>query len=330
MEKIIPQKLGPGNEIRVIAPSLSLRTIPKPEQQLAKLRLTELGYTVTFGKNVNNAGPLDSTSIEERVLDLENAFQDKNVKMVLCATGGYNVNQLLPEIDFDLIKNNPKIICGFSDITALTNAIYTKTGLVTYAGPNFSSFGMEKGFEYSKDMFQVCLNGNTPLVISPSKEWGSDNWRKDQKNRTFEKNEGPWIIQEGKTNGTLVGGNLCTLNLLQGTMWMPKLEGSIVCIEDDPLLEDFDKEFERNLVSLLQQKNADKIKGLLIGRFQKTCGMTKEKLQTIIQTKKQLQNIPIIANLDFGHTTPRFTFPIGGTIEVVAEENTTALTLTTY
>lgn len=84
-----------------------------------------------------------------RIKDLHEAFLDNNVKMILTAIGGYNSNQLLRYIDYDIIKNNPQIICGFSDITALLNAIYTKSGLVTYSGPHFSNFGMNKGLEYT-------------------------------------------------------------------------------------------------------------------------------------------------------------------------------------
>ena len=103
-----------------------------------------MGYKVSFGKNVMNSVNEDFCcgSISDRVADIHEAFRDKNVKAILTVIGGYNINQLLDYIDFKLIKENPKIFCGFSDITALSNAIYSKTGLVTYYGPHFSSFGM--------------------------------------------------------------------------------------------------------------------------------------------------------------------------------------------
>lgn len=155
MNKIIPEKLQIGDEIRVIAPSRTMSILKDDIIQNAKQRLEKLGFKVTFGKNVLKSidDNFKCANIQDRVEDLHEAFKDKNVKAILTVIGGYNVNQILDYIDYDLIKANPKIICGFSDITALSNAIYAKTGMVTYSGPHFSSFGMKKGFEYTRGVF---------------------------------------------------------------------------------------------------------------------------------------------------------------------------------
>ena len=147
MKKIVPEKLKKGDEIRVIAPSRNMTLLSDETMNIATSRLEELGFKVTFGKNVNKSmnDVYCCGTIEERIEDLHDAFRDKNVKAILTVIGGFNVNQILHYIDFDLIKNNPKIICGFSDITALLNAIYCKTGLVSYYGPHYSSFGMKNG-----------------------------------------------------------------------------------------------------------------------------------------------------------------------------------------
>ena len=151
MNRIVPAKLNVGDEVRIIAPSRSFNLLSQETIDIATNRLEELGLKVSFGKNIRNE--IDKNyccaSIEDRIEDLHDAFRDKNVKAILTVIGGYNVNQILDYIDYDLIKNNPKIICGFSDITALLNAITAKTGLVTYYGPHYSSFGMKKGFEYT-------------------------------------------------------------------------------------------------------------------------------------------------------------------------------------
>lgn len=155
MNKIVPEKLKIGDEIRVIAPSRSMKILKEDTINIAKSRLENLGFKVSFGNNVMNSinDNYKCASIEDRVSDLHDAFSNRNVKAILTVIGGYNVNQILDEIDYELIKNNPKILCGFSDITALTNAIYAKTGLVTYSGVHFSSFGMKYGFEYSLEFF---------------------------------------------------------------------------------------------------------------------------------------------------------------------------------
>lgn len=319
---IIPDKLKCGDEIRVIAPSRSMKILKEDTIKLAKSRLEELGFKVSFGKNVMNSVNDDykCASIEDRVSDLHEAFADKNVKAILTVIGGYNVNQILDYIDYDLIKNNPKILCGFSDITALTNAIYTKTGLITYSGVHFSSFGMRDGFDYSMEYFCKIFMNNENIKIESSNEWSNDSWFKDQNNRIFENNEGMQIINEGEASGKIIGGNLCTLNLLQGTEYMPDLDNSILFLEDDGLVgNQFEKEFDRDLQSLLHASKEKKINGVVIGRAEKVSNMNYNKWVNVIKTKKELENIPIIINANFGHTTPIFTFPIGGNANLIAK-----------
>lgn len=315
MKKIIPSKLKIGDEIRVIAPSRSMSILNKEIIHTAKDRLEDLGFKVTFGKNVMNSINDDykCASIEDRISDLHEAFADNNVKAILTVIGGYNVNQILDYLDYDLIKNNPKIICGFSDITALTNAIYAKTGLITYSGLHFSSFGMKYGFEYSMDYFKKIFMTSDNIDIKSSEKWSNDSWFNNQENRIFEKNEGMQVINEGIVSGKIIGGNLCTLNLLQGTEYMPDIDNSILFIEDDGLVgKNFDKEFDRNLQSLLHASKGKKINGIVIGRAEKVSNMNYDKWKNIIKTKELLKDIPVIINANFGHTTPIFTFPIGG------------------
>ena len=319
MEKIIPEKLKKGDEIRVIAPSRSMNLLSSETIEIATKRLEDLGFKVTFGKNVNKE--IDNiyccASIEDRVEDLHEAFKDKNVKAILTVIGGFNVNQILDYIDYDLIKNNPKILCGFSDITALSNAIYTKTGLVTYYGPHYSSFGMKYGFDYTLDYFKKMLLSSDKILINDSKEWSDDPWFLNQEKRKFIKNDGMIFKNINDTEGTIIGGNLCTLNLLQGTEYMPNDDNLILFLEDDELVgEEFIREFDRNLQSLLHSLRNKKINAIVIGRAQISSKMTLEKWEKIVSSKKELRNIPIIFNCDFGHTTPIITFPIGGIAKI--------------
>lgn len=318
MKTIIPNKLKKGDEIRVIAPSRSMSLLNDKTINIATSRLIEMGFKVTFGKNVNNTTNDDfcCASIEDRVNDLHDAFKDKNVKAILTVIGGFNVNQILDYIDYELIKNNPKIICGFSDITALLHAIYAKTGLVTYYGPHFSSFGMKKGFDYTLKYFKKIFMTQEDIVIEDSSEWSDDLWFLDQEKRNFIENAGIEVINNDISEGRIIGGNLCTLNLLQGTEYMPDLDNTILFIEDDDLVGDeFMREFDRNLQSLLHCYKNKKVNGLVIGRAQIKSNMTNEKWMNILKTKK-INNIPIIINADFGHTTPIFTFPIGGEVKI--------------
>ncbi|MFH1840426.1 MAG: S66 peptidase family protein [Nanoarchaeota archaeon] len=319
----IPEKLKQGDEIRIISPSKNWSLLSKETRKIAIEQLEKLGFKVTFSKNINKTDNFDSSSIKSRVEDIHEAFKDKNVKAILTTIGGFNTNQILKYLDYDLIKSNPKIVCGYSDITALGNAIYAKTGLVTYSGPHFSSFGMKKGLGYTLEYFKKCLFSEDEFEIKFSKEYSDDSWYLNQEKRKFIKNKGHLVVNEGNAEGILIGGNLCTFNLLQGTEFLPSLKNSILFLEDD--YESKIKHFDRDLQSVLHLKDFKHVKGLVIGRFQKDSEVKEELLVESIKSKKELNKIPVISNVDFGHTTPIITFPIGGKAKLIANEKTTSL-----
>lgn len=314
MNKVFPEKLKAGDEIRIIAPSRSLAIISQESRKIANKRFQELGLKLSFGKHIEEIDDFTSSSIKSRVEDLHEAFKDSKVKAILTVTGGFNSNQLLRYIDWELIKSNPKILCGFSDITALNNAFFTKTGLITYSGPHYSSFGQKLYFDYTLDYFKNCLFSEDPLEIRPSKSWSDDTWYKDQDNRKLIPNSGWLVVNEGETEGTIFGGNLCTFNLLQGTEYFPDLANSILFLEDDE--ESAPHHFDRDLQSLIHLPEFTKVKGLVIGRFQNASGMTDKKLTQIIKTKKELNELPVVIGVDFGHTDPKVTFPVGGKVKL--------------
>lgn len=318
---MIPQKLKVGDEVRIIAPSRSMAMLGEDCKKIATERLESLGLKVTFGKHVMETDEdYVCASKESRVEDLNEAFRDKNVKAILTVIGGFNSNQILDYIDYEAIKENPKIFCGFSDITALSNSIYAKTGIVTYSGPHYSSFGMLKGFEYEMEYFKKMFFSEDEFEIKASNEWSDDAWFLDQENREFMKNDGMYIINEGEATGEIVGGNLCTLNLLQGTGYMPDISNKVLFLEDDDMAgKIFLMEFDRNLQSLIHMPEFKTVRGIVLGRSQKATDMTKEKWIKLIKNKPELNNLPVIAGVDFGHSTPIITFPIGGTAKVVAK-----------
>lgn len=321
MKKIVPAKLVSGDEVRIVAPARSLKLIGADSREQAIKRFAELGLKVTFGKNTtdDNADMTMSTSVEKRVADLMDAFRDSNVKAIFTVIGGTNSNQLLPYLDYEVIKNNPKIFCGFSDITALSNAIYAKTGLVTFSGPHFSSMGMIKGCDYTFENLKTMIMGEGKNQIEPSHEWSDDLWFIDQENRKFIKNEGWWVINSGNAEGKIIGGNLGTFNLLLGTSYRPAFEEATILFIEDCFTSSGDLVyFERNLQALMYQEDFKNVKALIIGRFQEVSNVTREKLEFILN-KPELKHLPIIANLDFGHTTPLLMFPIGGTAQISSD-----------
>jgi muramoyltetrapeptide carboxypeptidase len=316
---MIPAKLRPGDEVRIVSPAISLGLIPEDQRTMARERFEALGLRLSFSRNVEVLDRFDSSPVEARVSDLHEAFADPGVRGVITTLGGYNSNQLLGYLDYDLIGTNPRVFCGFSDITALATAIHARTGLVTYSGPHFTTFGMRWGIEYTTEYFGRCLMREEPFEVLPADTWSDDPWYEDQNDRDFVPNPGYEIIHEGEAEGKLLGGNLGTLALLFGSPYLPELEGTLLLLEDDE--EETAVDFDRHLQSLIHQPGFSDVGGIMVGRFQRASHMDLDTLRAIIGSKRELDGLPIVADASFGHTTPQFTFPIGGYGRLRAENS---------
>lgn len=315
------KKLEKGSHIRVLSPSSSIERLGGFEANLAaKKKLEELGFRVSFSEHYLENDPLFSASIESRVADLHAAFCDPDVDAILATIGGFNSNELLPYLDYDLIAKHPKIICGYSDSTAFLNAIFAKTHLMTYMGPSYSSFKMDEGQEYQSKMWLQAMT-QTSYDLTPSDEWSSDAWYDPTQPRHFYPTE--WkVYTHGKAQGTLIGGNLCTFNLLRGTDYAPQVLDYVLVVEQAE--EDLFYDFTRNLAALLQSYPHPK--ALLIGRFPKETEMTESLLRLILDKHPILQTIPVVYDMDFAHTQPLLTMTIGATIDISTEDMTFTIT----
>jgi len=307
---MIPPKLKVGDHIRIVAPSHSITPDFTDEMKKQGVDgLKAMGLKVSFGKYVEEVDEFGTTTVEHRLHDLHEAFADESVQAVLAATGGSSVTQLLKLVDYNLIKNNPKVFCGLSDITALAYALYAKTGIVNYYGPHYMMLGSSTIVDYSFESMKATLMGDDPIELQPSKYY-NDSPDDDQKVL----NEGFWAINTGKAEAKSIGGNFLTSNFVMGSEFMPDLDGSILFMEENYIL-DF-KDVQNELQSLLNHKGSNSIKGLILGRFQRGTGMTRDLLTKIVKSKKELANIPVVGNVDFGHTAPKMTLPIGGSISM--------------
>lgn len=304
-----------SDEIRVIAPSDSLKAHRQGNYDRAQKRLEALGYTVTYGDYIDSKIHLGTGHAHDRATDFNNAFNDPNVKAIICLHGGFAANELLPHIDWDTVRQNPKPLVGYSDITVLVNAIYAKTGQTAFLGPNLGTIGSEDDWEYSLDNLVAALQGVAPRTLQKSATWFDDG---------VEVPAAPWnILHTGEGSGILLGGNISTFYLLQGTEYQPSFDTDfILALEDDGLLGDYTIHgFSRSFESILQLPNVRKnLKGLLIGRFETASNVQHDDLVSVI-TAKQLGDIPVLSNIDFGHTRPMLTLPIGGTLSVEANDS---------
>lgn len=305
------KKLKKGDHIRVVSPSSSIERIGGFEANLAaKERLEDLGFKLSFSEHYFENDIFDSTPIASRVVDLEAAFADESVDAILTTIGGFNSNELLPYLDFDLIARHPKIFCGYSDTTALLNAIYAKTGMETYMGPAYSSFKMDLGQQYQTEAWLKAVTQDS-FDLTPSPEWSSDAWYLPDAPRTFYPTE--WkVYNPGQASGIAIGGNISTLNLLTGTEFAPKPNKYILFLEeaedDDYLI------IARHLTALLQAYPNPQ--AVVFGRFPKETKMTEEILLTILDKYPILKKVPVLYDLDFAHTQPLFTIRIGAQVEL--------------
>ncbi len=305
------KRLKKDDHIRVVSPSSSIERIGGFEANVAaKEKLEALGFRLSFSEHYFKNDIFDSAPIASRVADLEAAFANETIDAILTTIGGFNCNELLPYLDFDLIAQNPKIFCGYSDTTALLNAIYAKTGMQTYMGPAYSSFKMREGQDYQTQAWLNAVTQDT-YQLTPSLEWSSDAWYLPDAPRTFYPTE--WkVYNPGQASGIAIGGNISTLNLLTGTEFAPRPDKYVLFLEeaenDDYLI------IARHLTALLQ--TYPNPQAVVFGRFPKETKLTEEILLTILDKHPILKKVPVLYDLDFAHAQPLFTITIGGQVEI--------------
>jgi muramoyltetrapeptide carboxypeptidase len=333
---LIPEKLHRGDRVSVLALSRSLGGVMRwaglteVDIEFARQQLQSLGLQVLLGRHTMDCNEHLTASIEARLEDLHGALSDPSVKGILAVSGGVGALQMLGSIDYSLFGSHPKILCGYSDIAFVCNAVYAQTGVVTYYGPNFTSFMMRQGGDYARQGFQECLFGGEPLRLLPAAEWSDDNWVKDQENRTWLPNDGFWPIQEGEAEGTIVGGSSYCLNMLQGSNYFPLEEQTILFLERPAEGKATLMSLDNSLRALSFQPGFRSVRGIVLGRYARSEGVNREKIVALVQNIPALAGIPIVANCDFGHTTPMMTIPIGGQCCLQVGPQETEITLTQH
>lgn len=317
---MIPPKLKAGDHVRVIAPAHSFSTqFTKEMRTRAEKKLGELGLIVSYGKYVDEHDDFDTAPVEKRLEDLHEAYADPKVRCIIPAMGGSSANQLLKHIDYGLVKKDPKIICGLSDITALADALYAKTGIVTYYGPHFTMLGASKLVDYSIEHMEKTFCSEALFLLHPAAHYCDSEWDSQK----IVNEDGFWPVNTGSATGKCIGGNLLTLNFLLGSEFMPDMKNTILFLEANKVIDY--KDVQNTLQAILNQPGSDQILGIIFGRFQKQTGMTRELFVKMIKSKKELEKVPVVGNVDFGHTVPMLTFPIGGKVKLKVEENKAAI-----
>jgi muramoyltetrapeptide carboxypeptidase LdcA involved in peptidoglycan recycling len=315
---IVPPPLLSGDTIAIVSPSWGGAGAFPDRVQRGIQQIEALGFHAKVGLHALNQLDFASDTPEKRVADLHAAFADPDVRAIVAAIGGDHACHLLPLLDFDLIRCNPKIFMGFSDVTVLNIAIWKMTGLVTFNGPalltDFAEFPAM--FDYTREYMLAVLCGENPsMAIHPSTWWTEEflDWvEKKYLERPRKRIPSPgWTwLKHGNAEGTLIGGCLESLDHLRGTPYWPDWEDAIFFLEtseEKPLPERVDS-------LLMDYENMgilSKLKGMLVGRPMYYEDIEKEKLRQVILERTRKYAFPIITDMDFGHTAPQFTLPVG-------------------
>lgn len=321
-------KLEPGDTIGVVSPSWGGAGLFPHRVEQGIRQLNALGFRVRLAPHALNQAGFVSDTPENRAHDLHAMFADPAVKAILAAIGGDHSCHLLPLLDFDLIARHPKILVGFSDITVLNVAIWHETGLVTFNGPALLTDFAEHPcmLPYTEAYFLKAVAGSGPIgAVEPAPAWTEESldWGAPAdltRPRRLTPSEGWTWLKAGRSEGRLIGGCLESLEHLRGTRFWPEWQDAIMFFETseekpspatvDGILMDY-----QNMGVL------EKLRGLLVGRPMSYSAAEKQQLREVILERTRGCTFPIVTDMDFGHTAPQFTLPLGcrARIDVAAQ-----------
>ncbi len=303
------KRLKPGDTIGLIEPA-SASTEPF-DLTLVDETITALGFTPKRAAHLLDRYGYLAGQDRDRAADVNAMFADKNVNAIFAVRGGWGCARILPFLDYDLIRANPKPLMGYSDITALHMAIQAKTGLVTFHGPNASSAWGQQSVESFKPLL---MNAATPTYVNPVAA----------EDRLTQKKWRTQTVRGGVARGKLLGGNLTVLSALVGTPYVPDFKGALLFLED---IGEAEYRIDRMLTQLALAGILKDVAGIIFGQCteckDKDPGLVNFALSDIFRQHFEPLNIPVFQGAFIGHMPDQFTIPVG----IEAEMDATAATL---
>lgn len=306
-KRLLPVRLNKGDTVALVSPSSA--TDEPLDLQLAQEAMQALGFKVKMGPHLGSRrGHLAGTDAE-RAGDLNAMFADKDVKAIICARGGSGAARLLPLLDYDAIRRNPKVLLGYSDITALHSAIGSQTGLVTFHGP----IGSGSWNRFNVDQFQRVFFNRELMQYQNAADIGDE--LVQRRNRTV-------TITGGKARGELAGGNLSVLVALAGSPYLPDFSGKILFLED---VSEAPYRIDRMFSTLKLMGVLDQIAGVIFGECTECDpgdGYGSLTLAQIFDDYLKPLEIPAYRGAMIGHIRQQFIVPVGGKVEMDADAGT--------
>lgn len=304
MTTTYPPKLKKGDLIGIISPSSPIADPSRIEKGVRYLE--SLGYRVLVGENVGKTNGYLAGTDEQRVADLHAMFSDLRVKAIICVRGGYGTPRLLSLFNYKLASRNPKILVGFSDVTALQLALWKKCRLITFHGPMAGVEMANHVDHFTEELFW--------RVLTSSKRIGAI---------SLPSEPAPEPLVPGKAIGRLLGGNLSLVASLMGTKYQPDFTNSILFLEE---IAEEPYRIDRMLTQLRNGSVFNKASGMLLGQFTDCTPLdeTKPSLSTsqVLDEAALKFGKPVLANLPFGHVPKKLTLPSGLKVKMNATTNT--------
>lgn len=293
MRIVKPKKLTKGDLIGIISPASTPEDLTRIEKGVAYFE--SLGYHVEVGPNVGKTRGYLAGTDEERLEDLHYMFSNKHVKAVICARGGYGSARLLDKINYNMIRQNPKIFVGYSDINALQMAFYQKAKLVTFGGPMVAT-------DFADEMNSV-VEENFWSIITSTKKIGKICNPHEEK---F------YVLNKGRGEGRILGGNLSVLISMMGTDYLPQLKDSILLLEE---INEAPYRIDRMFNQFRLAKYFRQVKGVILGRFVDCYESDTAKrtltLNEVIADYFTNLKVPVLYNVKYGHIKDTIMIPFG-------------------
>ncbi len=303
-----PKRLEKGQTVGLITPG-SYATEKAVQQAIENM--DKLGLKVKMGKHVGKSYGFVAGTDQERLEDLHAMFSDDAVDVIWCIRGGYGCTRLLPYINYDLVRNNPKVFIGYSDITALHQAFFVAAGLISFHGQNATG----EMPEYAQAQIQKVL-------FREKKRWKIKLAEANKAKASKDSNYATTTLRAGKATGQLVGGNLTLIAAMAGTPYGMDATDKIVFLED---IGEKPYRIDRMLTQLLQSAHLNKAKGIALGIFNDCEAKPDELSLTLMETLKDRLmdlNVPFVHGLSFGHIEHQCVIPVGAYVELDANEQT--------
>ena len=308
------KRLKAGDTVGLVAPATAI--YQDVEVDIARESLEGLGLKVKVGEHLRDKHGYLAGDDKARAEDINRFFKDDNLAGVIAIRGGWGSARVLPHLDVDAIRKNPKVMMGYSDITALHNAIQAKTGLITFHGP----VGLGRWDTWSVDWVRRVLFNAEAVTMSNKKDLSDRNSLTQVDNRTR-------TITPGKVRGKMMGGNLTVLTAILGSSYVPDYSGSILFLED---VQENLYRIDRMLTSLKLAGILDKAKGVVFGMCSQ-CGPGNDNyaaltMEEILADHIKTLGVPAWQGAMIGHDTPQWTVPFGLDVEIDATACTVTMT----